>query len=43
VGGRELVKLPFQWPVSEDKQLSATGKTELGEVKAIIHATAEDD
>jgi hypothetical protein len=42
VGGRELVKLPFQWPVSEDKQLKATGKTELGEVNAIIHATPQD-
>jgi hypothetical protein len=31
VGGRELVKVPFTWPVTAVQ--SATGKKELGEVK----------
>ncbi len=41
VGGRELVKIPFDWPVAEDKQLTASGKSELGLVKAVIHTDAK--
>lgn len=32
VGGREVLKLPFDWPVVEPVSHSARGKTELGEV-----------
>lgn len=32
VGGRELVRLPFMWPVSSAETVRASGKTELGEV-----------
>ncbi|WP_028079328.1 DUF2271 domain-containing protein [Solimonas soli] len=31
-GGRELVKIPFQWPVSKAQQLQAQGSSELGKV-----------
>ena len=33
VGGRELVSIPFEWPVKEAASLSASGKTELGAIK----------
>ncbi|MGH8444582.1 MAG: DUF2271 domain-containing protein [Solimonas sp.] len=33
VGGRELVKIPFQWPVAKATQLQAQGSSELGTVK----------
>jgi hypothetical protein len=33
VGGRELVSIPFEWPVKEATSLSAKGSTELGQVK----------
>lgn len=32
VGGRELVKLPFEWPIKQKHQATAQGKTELGAV-----------
>ncbi|WP_027014841.1 DUF2271 domain-containing protein [Comamonas composti] len=32
VGGRELVSIPFEWPVKQAAQLSAKGKSELGEI-----------
>lgn len=37
VGGRELVKIPFSWPVKEKTELSAKGSKELGEVKLVIN------
>ena len=33
VGGRELVSIPFEWPVKEAASLSASGKAELGAIK----------
>lgn len=32
VGGRELLRLPFDWPGTQKQQASANGKTELGAV-----------
>lgn len=32
VGGRELLRLPFEWPGTQKQQGSANGKTELGAV-----------
>lgn len=32
VGGRELLRLPFEWPGTQKQQASANGKTELGAV-----------
>ncbi|WP_043112445.1 DUF2271 domain-containing protein [Solimonas flava] len=32
VGGRELLKIPFQWPIAKAEQLSAQGSAELGRV-----------
>lgn len=34
VGGRELVKIPFEWPVAGEQ--SAKGSTELGEIKLTV-------
>ena len=34
VGGRELVKVPFVWPVAAEQ--SAKGSKELGEVKLVV-------
>ena len=33
VGGRELVSIPFEWPVKQATSLSANGSTELGAIK----------
>lgn len=33
VGGREVVKIPFQWPPKAAQTLSAQGKVELGAVR----------
>ncbi|MGJ7544803.1 DUF2271 domain-containing protein [Variovorax sp. LT1R16] len=33
VGGREVVTIPFQWPPAKKDQQSASGSTELGEIK----------
>lgn len=30
VGGRELLRLPFEWPGTQKQQATAKGKTELG-------------
>jgi hypothetical protein len=32
VGGRELVKIPFEWPATRQQHATAAGKTELGTV-----------
>lgn len=32
VGGREVVKIPFEWPATRKQQATASGKTELGTV-----------
>jgi hypothetical protein len=32
VGGRELLKIPFEWPIKQKHQASAQGKAELGAV-----------
>ena len=32
VGGREIVKLPFEWPATRKHQATAAGKVELGAV-----------
>jgi hypothetical protein len=37
VGGRELLKIPFSWPVKEKTELIAKGSKELGEVKLSIN------
>lgn len=33
VGGRELVTIPFEWPIKQATTLKAAGKTELGEIQ----------
>lgn len=37
VGGREALKVPFQWPVTAATTASANGSTELGAVKLAIN------
>jgi hypothetical protein len=32
IGGREAVRIPFEWPIKTARQASAQGKTELGAV-----------
>ena len=32
VGGRELLKIPFAWPIASLQTLKAEGKNELGDV-----------
>jgi len=32
VGGREVVSVPFTWPATQAQQLSAKGKSELGDI-----------
>ena len=36
VGGRELIKIPFSWPVKEKTEFVQKGKSELGEVRLSI-------
>lgn len=36
LGGRELLKIPFQWPPKGAETLSAQGKTELGAVRLTL-------
>nr|WP_225444481.1 DUF2271 domain-containing protein [Pseudomarimonas arenosa] len=36
VGGRELVKIPFQWPAASVSEASAEGTSELGKVELKI-------
>ena len=37
VGGREVVRVPFTWPVDGSVHLSAQGSSELGKVDLDIH------
>jgi hypothetical protein len=36
VGGRELLRVPFEWPGTQKQQASANGKTELGTVALTV-------
>ena len=36
VGGRELVRLPFSWPVTHQAEHQVSGKTELGNISLTI-------
>lgn len=36
VGGRELLKIPFQWPPKAPETLSAQGNTELGALQLVL-------
>lgn len=36
VGGRELLRLPFEWPGTQKQQANANGKTELGAVTLTV-------
>lgn len=36
VGGRELVKVPFSWPVKQAATVSAQGATEVGKVSLTV-------
>lgn len=36
VGGRELLKVPFQWPPKAQQSLSAQGETELGALSVTL-------
>ncbi|WP_193076100.1 DUF2271 domain-containing protein [Pseudomonas sp. FME51] len=36
VGGRELIRLPFRWPVAEQVTHVSTGDTELGKVSLTL-------
>jgi hypothetical protein len=33
VGGRELLRIPFEWPINESQHLHAQGEHELGSIK----------
>lgn len=35
-GGRELLKIPFSWPVQKNEQLQARGSSELGAVSLLL-------
>lgn len=37
VGGRELIKIPFSWPVKEKTEFVQKGKSELGEVRLSVN------
>lgn len=37
VGGREVVRVPFSWPVTKSQHFSAHGKTELGAVSVDLN------
>ena len=36
VGGREVVRVPFQWPATTPRQAEATGSSELGKVRLAV-------
>jgi hypothetical protein len=36
VGGRELVRIPFKWPVAKDETGSVAGSEELGAVSVVV-------
>ncbi|TWT43559.1 hypothetical protein KOR42_44390 [Thalassoglobus neptunius] len=42
VGGRELVRLPFQWPPQAKQQAQESGETELGSVSLQVSAPRAD-
>jgi hypothetical protein len=42
VGGRELVSIPFEWPVKQATSLSANGSTELGAIKLELKPDRSD-
>ena len=31
-GGREMLRVPFEWPAKQSQHLTAQGKTELGSI-----------
>jgi hypothetical protein len=37
VGGREAVRIPFEWPIKSARRTSANGKTELGAVALMLN------
>lgn len=37
VGGREVVRVPFTWPIDGQKRASAQGRTELGAVQLTLN------
>lgn len=37
VGGRELVRLPFTWPITQEAHQDATGTRELGRIDLDLH------
>jgi hypothetical protein len=37
VGGREAVRIPFEWPIKTQKRETAQGKTELGAVALTLN------
>jgi hypothetical protein len=36
VGGRELLKIPFTWPIAAPQSLKAQGDSELGDVSLVL-------
>ena len=36
VGGREVVRIPFQWPSKTAQPLKAQGRSELGQVQLVV-------
>src|SRR5690606_29089045 len=36
VGGREVVRIPFEWPTTAARQAEASGSTELGKVRLSV-------
>ena len=39
VGGREVVSLPFEWPVTTDQVIEAVGNQELGKITLNLTVT----
>lgn len=37
IGGREAVRIPFEWPIKAAKRDSASGKTELGTIALTLN------
>lgn len=37
VGGREVVRIPFEWPIKAAKRETASGKTELGAIALMLN------
>lgn len=36
VGGREVVRIPFQWPAKSGQPMKAHGRSELGQVQLVV-------